>query len=715
VIDAVKGLASLPDLAMAFGEWIAKSIAGTQSEGGGSTGGIDWKTIANTMANSFLHLPAQIDASAVAKAFADFFVGALQGAWDAATSRFKPTMSNVTTGGGSVSQLAQQSTNQPIPGQVISTGSAGGPVDNSSLESFIRTAYPSALEAANGNKTLANQLLAIALSENGSIGNGSDLGATMGFNFAGVHAQPGEESFMATDAGRPTAFKKYPSLSAGLHGFMDFLQENPRYAAALARYQQTGDVDQLTRDANAAGYSETPTWQDNIKNIRQTTVEPLTQSLSGLTQSVAGVSREMGTVTQATEDTSRGFGDLTQQTADTDRGFGTVTSATEDTEAGLGTVTQATIDTGRGMTTLSDVFGQSTSIITGGADDLASSVPRSFDLMASDSLTTVSNLGDSISTISTDAAGNVVSTFTDLAGNVVGQTAQLANGAQLSFDGLADGATTTVTDMGSTIQTVVSDAAGNVLTTVTDLNGNVVSQTATMASGVGTAVGGMSTGVVGQVGTMNTGVTGLFGTMASGAGLTIGGMNLDVVGKVLAMKDGSLQIVREMNGDLTTIVKNAAGDVVQQYTTMKTDSAGQMAELQRAAAISFAATGKSANNLQDDIKDLGGEFKNFLKDFSGGTFNFTPSPPRHAGGGSVGAYQPILVGELGPEVFMPPTAGTIVPNNRLSIGADGGRGGYDVIEIRVRNPVTDDVAERIYIRGRDISIERGTETARGSS
>jgi TP901 family phage tail tape measure protein len=175
-------------------------------------------------------------------------------------------------------QQAGASTNQPLPGRVVA--GSGGPVDNSSLESFIRTAYPAALDAANGNQSLANHLLAIAVSENGAIGSGADLGATMGFNFAGVHAQPGEASFMATDAGRPTAFKQYPSLSAGLHGFMDFLQQNPRYAAALARYQQTGDVDQLTADANAAGYSETPDWQDRIRRIRQTTVEPITSTVA---------------------------------------------------------------------------------------------------------------------------------------------------------------------------------------------------------------------------------------------------------------------------------------------------------------------------------------------------------------------------------------------------------------------------------------------------
>ncbi|CAB4127914.1 Bacteriophage lambda, GpH, tail tape measure, C-terminal [uncultured Caudovirales phage] len=40
-----------------------------------------------------------------------------------------------------------------------------------------------------------------------------------------------------------------------------------------------------------------------------------------------------------------------------------------------------------------------------------------------------------------------------------------------------------------------------------------------------------------------------------------------------------------------------------------------------------------------------------------------------AGGGAVAAGRPILVGEAGPELFVPPGAGTIVPNNQLASAA----------------------------------------------
>jgi flagellum-specific peptidoglycan hydrolase FlgJ len=181
---------------------------------------------------------------------------------------------------GSAASSASAGFSQPAGAQAmpIGQGPDAGPIDNSSRESFIRTAYPHALAAAGGNVDRANQQIAMAISENGDIGTGKDL-SSMGFNFSGVHAQPGEASFMSTDAGRPTAFRSYATPSEGLNGFFSFLQNNPRYAPALARYQQTGDIDELTAAANAAGYSETPGWQDNIKSIRTSQVEPITRGV----------------------------------------------------------------------------------------------------------------------------------------------------------------------------------------------------------------------------------------------------------------------------------------------------------------------------------------------------------------------------------------------------------------------------------------------------
>ena len=42
---------------------------------------------------------------------------------------------------------------------------------------------------------------------------------------------------------------------------------------------------------------------------------------------------------------------------------------------------------------------------------------------------------------------------------------------------------------------------------------------------------------------------------------------------------------------------------------------------------------------------------------------------RRAAGGPVSAGQPYIVGEIGPELFVPGRSGTIIPNNQLGGGS----------------------------------------------
>jgi TP901 family phage tail tape measure protein len=69
--------------------------------------------------------------------------------------------------------------------------------------------------------------------------------------------------------------------------------------------------------------------------------------------------------------------------------------------------------------------------------------------------------------------------------------------------------------------------------------------------------------------------------------------------------------------------------------------------------------------------------------------------PQFAKGGPVGANAPIIVGEKGPEVFMPSSAGKIIPNNALAgLSAGGGSmmSGGNVYEINVNVSATADSA-----------------------
>jgi phage-related minor tail protein len=58
--------------------------------------------------------------------------------------------------------------------------------------------------------------------------------------------------------------------------------------------------------------------------------------------------------------------------------------------------------------------------------------------------------------------------------------------------------------------------------------------------------------------------------------------------------------------------------------------------------------------------------------------------PGLAAGGPVTPNQPYIVGEKGPELFLPSSAGNIVPNNALSTGGKSGVGGQTVVNYNIQ-------------------------------
>ena len=61
-----------------------------------------------------------------------------------------------------------------------------------------------------------------------------------------------------------------------------------------------------------------------------------------------------------------------------------------------------------------------------------------------------------------------------------------------------------------------------------------------------------------------------------------------------------------------------------------------------------------------------------------GTFFGMPPLPGRAVGGSVTGRSAYVVGERGPEVFVPGTSGAIIPNNKLGAGGGGGGGSVNI-------------------------------------
>jgi murein DD-endopeptidase MepM/ murein hydrolase activator NlpD len=173
-----------------------------------------------------------------------------------------------------------------------------GAIDNSSREAFVRTAYPHMLEAAGGDRNLAEMMLAKAINENGSVGSG---GPFTGNNFSGIKGEGSAGSFTAQTWEQgpngeriPTTaqFAAYRTPQEGFRAFVDLIRTSPRYQPAMARYQQTGDVEGLFRDINAAGYGTDSNWGTTIASIRRDQVAPVVGRAAAATPSAPAADQQ---------------------------------------------------------------------------------------------------------------------------------------------------------------------------------------------------------------------------------------------------------------------------------------------------------------------------------------------------------------------------------------------------------------------------------------
>ncbi|HEV1991384.1 MAG TPA: hypothetical protein VGR34_00800 [Candidatus Dormibacteraeota bacterium] len=145
--------------------------------------------------------------------------------------------------------------------------------------------------------------------------------------------------------------------------------------------------------------------------------------------------------------------------------------------------------------------------------------------------------------------------------------------------------------------------------------------------------------------------------------------------QIIAQQDKlqHLQVVTATWGEFTRVADRSLNDLIfsgKKFTQVLADVTKQLGELLLKMAL-FGAPGSSGGGL------FGSLFKGIFGGLTGGLFGGGAptasfgdfSALAFAGGGAVDANVPILVGENGPEIFRPSTAGAIIPNGG---GAGGG-------------------------------------------
>ena len=156
----------------------------------------------------------------------------------------------------------------------------------------------------------------------------------------------------------------------------------------------------------------------------------------------------------------------------------------------------------------------------------------------------------------------------------------------------------------------------------------------------------------------------------------------------------------------------AALKTTEAYTSIGRDALGGfITDLRRgvSAADAFAgALDRIGDRLLDMVLDAAFNPANFVGLFGGGgaPMNLIPK----AAGGPVRRGGGYLVGERGPEMFVPSSAGSIIPNQRLA-APGGGRGGDANVSVNVINAS----GEKVETRERRTDLGRTVEVLVGKA
>lgn len=283
-------------------------------------------------------------------------------------------------------------------------------------------------------------------------------------------------------------------------------------------------------------------------------------------------------------------------------------------------VTSATIDTRESVTAAEQALGTlppAAAEAADGAGAAAETITATFDVMREGTLSSVTDLGEGILTTFQDTAGNTIATVTSLTGEVTSQSATLANGVSLNLADMNVKSTTSVNEMAGTITRTVTDLAGNTIVTTTDMHGQVVSQFVTMQAEAGSAVAQLAQEAGEQFGNISAAATETQEPIA-GVQETMDSLEPPEVGPIVSAFDQ---------------IKKAARDVERQAER----------------------TAEAIKDIHDAVK--GGKSGSGGSNKAKAMIGFEER--QH--GGPVEAGSLYLVGERGPEWFIPNMSGRIIP------------------------------------------------------
>lgn len=144
----------------------------------------------------------------------------------------------------------------------------------SKQQQFIQPLKPYALQSAERLGTTANTVLAVAALETGwGQSMLKDASGNSAFNYFGIKATGSDSQYTENTTtefvnGVPytvqAKFKSYQNPADGMHGFADFILENPRYSKALEHADQP---ERFLQEIHKAGYATDPDYAKKAISI----------------------------------------------------------------------------------------------------------------------------------------------------------------------------------------------------------------------------------------------------------------------------------------------------------------------------------------------------------------------------------------------------------------------------------------------------------------
>lgn len=181
-----------------------------------------------------------------------------------------------------------------------------------------------------------------------------------------------------------------------------------------------------------------------------------------------------------------------------------------------------------------------------------------------------------------------------------------------------------------------------------------------------------------------------------------GRLNAEEAAKALEKVDEQIRDAQKKTADGAHATKDAAeelGDAFQSAFEDAVIGGEKLSDVLRSLEKDILKIAIRRGITEPFIKPLGEGLGNVIKDIFSGIFR--------AEGGPVDSRQPYVVGERGPELFVPDVAGTVIPNHKLAAaGSAGGRGVTRIFNIDARGADKEGMANLLrYIQKVDGSIE----------